>query len=257
MSDTTEFLGVRFAPLRPEAALERIVARANEAAPFVYVVTPNVDHVVALTREYERRAPLYTAAWLTLNDSRVLEVLARWSHVELPACPGADLTAALFDGIDPVEPVVIVGGSEATVSGLQRRYRLQDVRWHPPPMGLADNPAAIARAAQFIATHRARFVFLALGAPQQEMVAKAALERGDCFGVGLCIGASLDFLAGVQVRAPQWMRERRLEWLHRLLREPRRLGRRYLRDGPRIFGIWLAWRKRQRATSRAAMTSRS
>ena len=257
MSEATEFLGARFTPIPPDAALDRIVRRAGAGAPFVYVVTPNVDHVVSLTREYERRAPLYETAWLTLNDSRILETLARWSGLELPACPGADLTAALFDRLDPAEPVIIVGGSEATISGLQRRYNLKNVCWHAPPMGLADNPAAIARAAQFIAAHRARFVFLALGAPQQEMVAKAALERGDCGGVGLCIGASLDFLAGVRMRAPMWMRERRLEWLHRLAREPGRLGRRYLRDGPAIFAIWRGWRKRQRAASRAAMTSRN
>ena len=257
MSDTVEFLGLRFAPIALAAALDRIVARADEGAPFAYVVTPNVDHVVSLPREYERRAPLYETAWLTLNDSRILEVLARRSGLALPACPGADLTTALFDRIDPAEPVIIVGGSEATIGGLQRRYKLTDVRWHAPPMGLADTPAAIARAAQFIAAHRARFVFLALGAPQQEMVAMAALERGDCSGVGLCIGASLDFLAGVQRRAPPWMRTQRLEWLHRLMREPGRLGRRYLRDGPAIFAIWRGWRKRQRAASRASMTSRN
>lgn len=236
LPDTVEFLGLHFARVTPEMALREIVRRADEDAAFSYVVTPNVDQVVALTQEYERRALLYRDAWLTLNDSRVLERLARWSGLEIPAYPGADLTAALFGGvIDPGETITIIGGSEAIVARLQARFKLFDVRWHAPPMGLAGNAPAIARAAAFIAAQRARFVFLALGAPQQEMVANAALERGDCVGVGLCIGAGLDVLAGA----------------------PARLGRRYLVEGPKILGVWLAWRRRQRAASRAAMASRN
>ncbi len=241
LPDAVEFLGLRFAPVTPDVALREIVRRADEHGAFCYVVTPNVDHVVALRREYERRVLLYRDAWLTLNDSRVLARLARWSGFDLPACPGSDLTAALFEKIiDPVESVTIVGGSEAVVAGVQVRYGLRDVRWHAPPSDLAENATAIARAAAFIAAQRARFVFLALGAPQQEIVANAALERGDCCGVGLCIGASLEILAGAQARASVWTH-----------------GRRYLSEGAEILGIWRAWRRRQRAVSRAAMASRN
>jgi len=42
------------------------------------------------------------------------------------------------------------------------------------------------------------------------------------------IGAAFDFLAGTKRQAPEWMRENGLEWLFRLLQEPRRLWRRYL-----------------------------
>ena len=75
------------------------------------------------------------------------------------------------------------------------------------------------------------------------MVALAALQRGDVKGVGLCCGASLDFLTGKTARAPQWMRKSRLEWLHRLLSEPKRLAKRYLLDGPAIFKIWRRTRR--------------
>jgi exopolysaccharide biosynthesis WecB/TagA/CpsF family protein len=62
-------------------------------------------------------------------------------------------------------------------------------------------------------------------------------------GIGLCVGASMDFLSGSRKRAPQWMQQARLEWLFRLLDEPQKLWRRYLVEGPKIFRIWLAWRK--------------
>ena len=48
--------------------------------------------------------------------------------------------------------------------------------------------------------------------------------------MALCVGATIDFLAGEKPRAPVWMRRVGLEWLHRLASEPRRLAKRYLRD---------------------------
>jgi exopolysaccharide biosynthesis WecB/TagA/CpsF family protein len=255
--ETREFLGVTFTPLAMDEAVGAIIARAQSDAPFAYVVTPNVNHVVGLAREAERQA-LYDQAFLTSCDSRILELLARRSDVALPVLVGADLTARLFDQvIQKDEPVVVVGADEDVIAALQARFGLSDVRWHAPPMGLRRNPQAIANATRFIAANRARFVFLAVGCPQQEIVAKAALDRGDCVGVGLCIGASLDFLAGRVQRAPMWMQRARLEWLFRLLAEPRRLWRRYLVEGPKIFGLWLKWRKAQADVRRASIAARN
>lgn len=255
--ETRDFIGVRFTPLNLEDAAAAIVAHANAGEGFAYVVTPNVDHVVGLAKDQDR-APLYDSAWLTLCDSRILQLLAGWSAVPLPVVVGADLTAHLFDHvITKDEPVVIVGADDQVVAALQARYGLSDVRWHAPPMGLRHNPQAIASAARFIAAHRARFVFLAVGAPQQEMVAKAALDRGDCQGVGLCIGVSLEFLAGKVQRAPVWMQRARLEWAFRLLAEPQRLWKRYLVEGPKIFALWFKWRQDQAAALRAAISARN
>lgn len=236
------FLDLSFAPLNLEAACAAITARADRVQPFAYVVTPNVDHVVKYHREKDVRAPLYGDAWLTLNDSRILALLAKRSGLVLPTAAGSDLTALMLESvIDPKEPVVIVGGDDTLIEALIARYGLKDVRWHAPPMGVRDDPVAIDRAAAFIAAQRARFSFVCIGAPQQEMVARATLARGDAVGVGLCVGASLEFLAQRKERAPHWMRKANLEWAHRLASEPGRLWRRYLVEGPEIFLIWRQW----------------
>jgi exopolysaccharide biosynthesis WecB/TagA/CpsF family protein len=104
-------------------------------------------------------------------------------------------------------------------------------------MGLRNKPEAIAACAEFVARNPSRFVFLCVGSPQQEMVAAAIAARTDTAGIGLCCGASLDFLGGKAARAPLWMRRARLEWLHRLISEPGRLARRYLVQGPKILAI--------------------
>lgn len=243
------FLNSAFDRIGFETALERIVRR-DPSRPFAFVVTPNVDHLVRLSRGGEL-APLYAQAWLTVCDSRVLELIAAMSGEEVEVTPGSDLTAALFEhAIDPAEPVVVIGGDADVVAGVTARYGLTDLRWHQPPMGLRTNPQAVAECAAFVAANPARFVFLCVGSPQQEMIAAACIERGDCTGVGLCVGASLDFLSGKTQRAPRWMQRARLEWLHRLMEEPRRMWRRYLVDGPRVLLIWWEWR-RARAKLRA------
>lgn len=252
-----EFLGMDFTPLHGEAALAAIAARASAGGPFSYVVTPNVAHVVDLDREPETRARLYAEAWLTLNGSRVLEMLARIAGLSIPVARGSDLAAGLFSRIlHPDEPVCIIGGDAGLVAAIAARYGLNNVQWRAQPAGLVHNPEAVDAAAAFVARTRARCTFFCAGAPEQEMIARAVLRRGDATGVGLCIGASLEHLAGRAPRAPEWMRAVRLEWLHRLAREPHRLWRRALIDGPRIAPIFYYWMLAQ-LSERASISARS
>ena len=243
----TPFLGLNFQPMPTRHAARQIAANALDPDGFWYVVTPNVDHMVRLSRQPDLRR-LYETAGLILNDSRVLELLAKWDGLDLPASPGADVVQALFAReVDPDEPVVVIGCTASEITALKAKFGLSDVRWHDAPMGLRKNPEAIRRAAAFMANNPARFHFICVGSPQQEMVAVAAREHGGVQGVGLCCGASIDFLTGKARRAPVWMRKARLEWLHRLTNEPQRMFKRYLVDGPKIFSLWRADRKRRKA----------
>jgi len=94
----------------------------------------------------------------------------------------------------------------------------------------------------FVLAHPARFVFLAVGSPQQEVLAAAITATGRATGTALCIGASLEFLTGVSRRAPAWMQRAGLEWLFRLGSDPHRLARRYLLNSPTVFRLLLAAR---------------
>lgn len=251
------FLNSAFDRIGMETALKRVSERAAEK-PFAFVVTPNVDHLVRLESDTVL-ARLYAQAWLTVCDSRVLELLGKLSGERIEVSPGSDMTQALFEHhIDPEETVAVIGGDAAVIEKVRQRYGLKDVRWHKPPMGLRDKPAAIAECARFVSVNKARFTFICVGSPQQELIAEACLDRGDCTGVGLCVGASLDFLGGKAERAPVWMRKSRLEWLHRLASEPGRMWKRYLVDGPKIFFLWRRWKRARRELAKLekALSSR-
>ena len=102
----------------------------------------------------------------------------------------------------------------------------------PPfrPLTPAEDRAVIER----INGSGAGLVFVGLGCPKQEIFAHT--HRHEIRAVQLCVGAAFDFLAGTKEMAPRWMQDRGLEWLFRLVSEPRRLGTRYLSTNGRFLG---------------------
>lgn len=221
------------------AEVVTILAERALDLPFVYVTTPNVDHVVRLGRQDPALRPLYENAFLTVCDSRILSALSDLSGKRLPVTTGADLTDLLLRSqIRETDAVNIIGADADVVVRLRARFRLSRTNFFKAPMGLNRRPEEIQRCVDFIERHPARFTFLAVGSPQQEKIAFAALERGTATGIGLCIGTALQFSAGVIPRAPLWVQRLRLEWLHRLAQEPRRLARRYLVDDIMIFPMF-------------------
>jgi N-acetylglucosaminyldiphosphoundecaprenol N-acetyl-beta-D-mannosaminyltransferase len=98
--------------------------------------------------------------------------------------------------------------------------------------GNADEPAVVAR----IRDARPDLLLVALGAPKQELWTQRVREQIRP-AVAVCIGASLDFITGRVTRAPQWISSMGLEWLYRLIQEPRRLWRRYLVQDPKFVRV--------------------
>ncbi len=209
---------------------------------FGYVVTPNVDHVIRY-HDDERFRAAYADASFVLLDSRFLAYVLRLvAGIRAKVCTGSDLTEQLFSRlIEPADRIVLIGGSSEQAAALERRYGLKDLRHFSPPMGFIAVPEAVDECLRFVESMSPfRFCLLAVGAPQQEFLAQRLRSRGIARGMTLCVGAAVNFLTGVERRAPRWMQRMALEWLYRLSQDPRRLARRYLVRGPRVF--WLLTR---------------
>jgi N-acetylglucosaminyldiphosphoundecaprenol N-acetyl-beta-D-mannosaminyltransferase len=128
----------------------------------------------------------------------------------------------------------IFGGREQIAKQAQRNVEqeyphVRVVGTYSPPLGFetrhSDNEQAVAA----VAAADADIVLVALGAPRQELWCHRERARLRC-GAALCLGATVDFVAGAIPRAPPWMRRVGLEWVFRVAREPRRLGARYSKD---------------------------
>lgn len=240
-TNRTRFLDLPFDGLTFDQVRSRLEAVTSNT-PYRYIVTPNVDHVVRVHREPELR-DLYESADLCVCDSRILRLLARFSGIKLPLIRRSDLAAALFaDVIKPGERVAIIGGTRKTLKRLRATYPGIEFLHHEPPMALRNKAEARRGATAFLAAAKPRFSFIAVGSPQQEMIAKEAREHSGATGVALCIGAELEFLTNEQRRAPRLLQMFGLEWAHRLATNPRRLWRRYLIEGVKIFPIYVRWR---------------
>jgi N-acetylglucosaminyldiphosphoundecaprenol N-acetyl-beta-D-mannosaminyltransferase len=115
---------------------------------------------------------------------------------------------------------------------LERFPRLQLRFSHSPPFR-ALSPDEDAAVVDAIAASGVGVLFVGLGCPKQERWMAAHREALPCALVG--VGAAFDFLAGAKPQAPAWVQRAGLEWLFRLVCEPRRLWRRYLVGNARFL----------------------
>jgi exopolysaccharide biosynthesis WecB/TagA/CpsF family protein len=209
---------------------------------FGYVVTPNVDHVIRHYYDAQFRA-LYAQAAYVLLDSRFLaHTVGLVKRQVLRVCLGSDLTTSvLHTVIKPHDVAVLVGGTAAQAQELRVLFGLRALHHIDPPMNFIRDAAAVESCLRDIeAISPFRFCFLAIGSPQQEIIAQKLKERGIARGLALCVGAAINYITGIEKRAPLWMQQSGFEWLYRLLQNPRRLAKRYLVRGPIIFP--LLWR---------------
>lgn len=217
-------------PDRPLLML-RIGERLSAGTGFA-LATLNLDHVVKLQAPGSfRRA--YGAQDFVVADGNPIAWLSRLARRPVDVIPGSELIDPLCElAATKGVPVAFLGSTQETLDHaatvLKTRYPgLRIVARIAPPHGLDPEGAAAEAALAEVGTAGARLCFLALGAPKQEIL--AVLGREIVPGCGfISIGAGLDFIAGSQIRAPEWVRAIAMEWFWRMASNPRRLVRRYL-----------------------------
>jgi N-acetylglucosaminyldiphosphoundecaprenol N-acetyl-beta-D-mannosaminyltransferase len=139
-------------------------------------------------------------------------------------------------------PVGFYGGAPEVlgtlVERMKGRYEGLDVVYSYSPPFRELSPQEDDDIARSIDRSGARILFVGLGCPKQEVW--MAEHRGKVNAVMLGVGAAFDFHAGVKSQAPRWIQNIGLEWLFRLLTEPRRLWKRYLYHNPRFIFLAIA-----------------
>jgi exopolysaccharide biosynthesis WecB/TagA/CpsF family protein len=227
----------------PEA-LQLISDRAaGSHGPPLAVVSANLDHI----RHFGAGGPWDSShstpdlSWLSLLDGAPLVSQARrLTGTRWPRLAGSDLIEPLLAAAERRGlRVGFLGGSTETQRLLRQRLphrwpQLRAVGWWSPDRSELTDATASTALAERIAAAGVDLLVVGLGKPRQEQwISSYGAQTGA--RVLLAFGAVVDFLAGRVGRAPAWVSSRGLEWAWRLGREPKRLARRYLIEGPPAY----------------------
>ena len=219
----TEIMGVGFDDLTLDEAA-KAAAGMIEAGGFHYVVTPNPELVDRARREEPFRQAL-NGADLVLPDGIGVVYAARLLGRRLKGrCPGIDFAGKLMEHMARTGLRLYLlgakpGVAEAAAARLEIRYPGLTICGTHDGYFQEDAPVV-----EEIRRAGADVVFVCLGAPKQEYW---MVKNGPATGARLMagLGGSLDVFAGVVERAPESWQRLGLEWLYRLTREPKRIGR--------------------------------
>lgn len=209
-----------------------------EDAPAKVVVTPNTDQIVKLSRDTHLLS-LYQSADFIFPDGFPLVLSSRLLHGK-NSCQervtGADLFPALCQIIEKKQGrIFLLGGHPGNEASLRQamagKYPSATIEVFSPSMSFVADSDEGQKAVERINRFRPDITFACLGMPKQE---RWALRYCSTLHTKLicCFGAAFEFDLGLVKRAPQVMQDIGLEWLWRLLGNPRKLGRRYLLDDP-------------------------
>ncbi len=233
-ADVVWLWGVPFASLTL-AGTTTAIAELVEAGRPSLIITANT-HYVMITEEHPDLREINAAAALILADGAPVVWASRWAGTPLPErVAGSDLIFELSRmAAARGYRLFFLGGAEGVADEAARRLAarypgLQVVGTECPPFR-EPTPEEEAALADRIRAARPDILLVAFGQPKGERWIFRNLQRLE---VPVCIqvGASLDFAAARIRRAPRWMQKIGLEWAFRLGLEPRRLFRRYARNG--------------------------
>jgi N-acetylglucosaminyldiphosphoundecaprenol N-acetyl-beta-D-mannosaminyltransferase len=214
-----------------------------------YVVTPNVDHIVNLERDYEFNK-IYEKADLILTDGMPLIWISKvMANPIKEKISGSDFFPNLCKMCAEKGYSVFLLGAAEGVAGraaknLTAKYPgLNVVGTYSPSYGFEKKIDEIQKIIDNINQAKPDVLAVGVGSPKQEKFISNYLQELNV-PLSLGIGATIDFEAGNLRRAPKWMQAFGLEWFYRLLKEPKRMFKRYLINDLKILYIIFKYRKR-------------
>ena len=236
-------LGIEIDNISYGEALARI-CELIKTGEVVYVVAPNVDHVIKLQSDAEFRR-IYENASLVLADGMPLLWAARFLGTPLKGkISGSDLFPELCAfAAEKGYKLFFLGGRPGAALKAAEVLRakhpgIQIVGIYSPPFGFENDVAENRKIIQMIRDAKPDILFVGLGAPKQEKwIFSHYKELNVPISIG--IGVSFEFVSGMVRRAPLWMQRIGLEWFWRLMMEPRRLWKRYLVDDMKFLYLVL------------------
>ncbi|KGR73993.1 glycosyl transferase [Ureibacillus sinduriensis BLB-1 = JCM 15800] len=236
---TCKILGVNIAAINMEWLVNFLVDHIKSLSG-QYICVSNVHTTVMGYEESDYRAILNNSL-MSIPDGGPLSTIGRrWGYVKMSRTTGPDLMKEIFElSSNKGYRHYFYGSTESTLKkmriNLLKDYPGLDIvgMYSPPfrPIAAMEDEKIM----QQINETKPDFIWVGLGAPKQEKW--MAYHKDKINGLMIGVGAGFDYYAENIKRAPLWMQKFNLEWLYRLLQDPKRLFKRYLRTN--IKFLWL------------------
>lgn len=225
MSNRVHILGVPIDSVTSVEAVERILQFLDDQAQH-HVMTPNSEMLVAASKD-DQFKKLLNQTSLNIPDSAGLLFAAKWTRQHLPErVAGVDTVQAVCAKLDSSHPIFLLGAEEGIAEKAAEELMKQNSSFVIAGMHSGSPKDEDAEGIiTMINAAKPHLLLVAYGAPQQDFWIAAHLSEMPSVTVAMGVGGTFDFLADKTKRAPKFFQSLHLEWLWRLLKEPKRIGR--------------------------------
>lgn len=207
-----------------------------------HVITLNTDQIVRIERDDFFKKICENCELLLVDGHPLMKIANKYKMPFKEKICGSDLVPVLCElAANKGYSVFFLGAAPGVAAkaaeNLVAKYpELKIAGTYSPPVGFEKDEAEIEKINTMLKESQADLLFVGMGVPKQDIFIYENMDKYQ-IPMSFSIGAAIDFIAGVQKRAPKWMRKIGMEWFYRFLCNPKRMFRRYFIDDVKIFKL--------------------
>lgn len=213
-----------------------------------HVITPNVDQIVRIEKDKYFKEICNNAELLLVDGTPLLWIANLYKRPIKEKICGSDLVPYLCEvAAKKGYSVFLLGAAEGVAAKAAENFKkkytgLNVAGTYSPPYGFEKDEKELTKINQMLLDSKADLLFVGMGVPKQDIFIYENMNKYQ-IPMSFSIGATIDFEAGEQKRAPSWINKIGMEWLYRFFQDPKRMFKRYFVDDMKI--VWLAWKYRK------------
>lgn len=212
-----------------------------------HVIQLNVDQIVRIEKDRYFKKICENCELLLVDGQPLMWIAKLYGRPFKEKISGSDLVPVLCGlAAEKGYSVFFLGAApgiaKIAAENMQKEFpKLQVAGTYSPPVGFDTDAEEIEKINRILLNSGADMLFVGMGVPKQDIFIYENMEKYN-IPMSFSVGGTIDFIAGIQKRAPKWVSEHGLEWLYRFFQEPKRLFKRYFVDDMKILELF--WRYR-------------
>ena len=234
--ERVKIIGVPISAVNMESCIENIFTNLEQIKGD-YICVSNV-HTTVMAHDNPEYMKVQSESYMSVPDGKPLSVVGRKTYPDMDRVTGPDLMRRIFEESKTKDLKHFFYGNkqenlDVLVKVLKKEYPWLNIAGYEPSVFRDMTEEEEKQLAERINSTKPDFVWVALGAPRQEIFCHKM--KGQINGLMVGVGGAFNVLAHILPEAPRWIQNLSLEWLYRLIQEPKRLFKRYLETNSKFI----------------------